>query len=664
MYRSRVLVHRRTLSSNVPGLVIAVAVAACAPGEQLAPPGPGTTGEQAAAVTSCGAPTVIAPLSGQSVGAQLRVRTRATDCQTATKCYLDSHEPAVASGGPGDLDAPFSVSTSGAHHVSCNSWDASGIVYVSSSTNFNVIDCGPPAILSPVPDEQVGTSVRVETSPPGCIGTTKCYLDNRAPAVITGTGPIVQTIAVSPGAHSISCNGWDSSGVVYVSAGTPFTVAGSTGTCTSTVPIASITGHNTSANAAYNQSNFGANFGTSTWISQAGATMAVDPSKMDLSLNPITPGHVSNVDVHTLIPSRPDLRWFAHATPWFGPSNHINIGINSNTDAYISAMLTDMINRGFDGVVVDWYGQGGFVDQATLLIQQHLRAIPSNTFKLIIMVDKGVPNLSQSVLSSQISYLRSQYFGDPDYEKEGGKAVLMFFGVDEALGDAAMAAVKSSNGSDQVWVQEGTGKLSQAWDDQAFDWTHPFHDGPSASDPYNLAAVSGFYSSIAASSKQAFGAMTPGFNGMLTKSVSWSMGKYLPRGEGACLVAWGNKINAVIPANVTRMQMVTWSDWEEGTQVETGVENDAAVQAAVSGTTLSWSVATGTGDESTIDHYEIYASSDGTSAFDLGSVPRGTRAFDLGASCLGSGAYQVGVVAAGRPMIRDHASSWIAYTAP
>ena len=45
-------------------------------------------------------------------------------------------------------------------------------------------------------------------------------------------------------------------------------------------------------------------------------------------------------------------------------------------------------------------------------------------------------------------------------------------------------------------------------------------------------------------------------------------------------------------------------------------------------------------------------------------VPRGTCAFDLGASCLGSGAYQVAVVAVGRPMMRDHASSWIACTAP
>ena len=69
-------------------------------------------------------------------------------------------------------------------------------------------------------------------------------------------------------------------------------------------------------------------------------------------------------------------------------------------------------------------------------------------------------------------------------------------------------------------------------------------------------------------------------------------------------------------------------------------------------------------DESTIDHYEIYASPDGNSAFDLGGVAAGARSFDLAASCLGSGSYQVAVVAVGKAMIRDHASAWRPYTAP
>src|SRR6266550_2289136 len=124
------------------------------------------------------------------------------------------------------------------------------------------------------------------------------------------------------------------------------------------VTLASLTNHNTSAYAAYNQGNFAANFGTTTWVNQNGTTMPVDPTKMDESLNPITPGHVSKTDVHTLIPSRPDLRWFAHATPWFGTASHISIGLTNNTTSYVAAMITDMKNRGFNGVVIDWYGQG------------------------------------------------------------------------------------------------------------------------------------------------------------------------------------------------------------------------------------------------------------------------------------------------------------------
>src|SRR3984885_2216613 len=112
------------------------------------------------------------------------------------------------------------------------------------------------------------------------------------------------------------------------------------------VSLSSLTNHNMSAYPAYNETNFGANFGTTTWVNQNGATMPVDPTQMDESLNPITPGHVSKMDVHTLIPSRPDLRWFAHATPWFGTSSHIDIGLTNNSTSYVAAMITDMKNRG------------------------------------------------------------------------------------------------------------------------------------------------------------------------------------------------------------------------------------------------------------------------------------------------------------------------------
>lgn len=430
------------------------------------------------------------------------------------------------------------------------------------------------------------------------------------------------------------------------------------------IALSSLTNHNTSAYPAYNQANFSANFGTSTWVDQSGDMMPVDPAKMDESLNPITPGHVSKVDVHTLISSRPDLRWFAHATPWFGTSSHINIGLNCNTTAYVAAMISDMKNRGFNGVVIDWYGQGHSTDGVTQKIKDYLASIPGNTFTYIIMVDKGVQGgTGTNNLVSQIQYCQSQYFNDTNYEHEasaGGKPILMFFGVRSALGASAMADLKVETGSNMVWVEQGASYLSEPWEDQCFEWTEQFNSGVNASDPFNLAGLTRDYPAIKSSGKKAFGAMCGNFNGTLTKSVSWSMGKYLPSSNGLCVVQRAFTMNSQIPPNMTRMQWTTWSDWEEGTQVESGIENNFALTAQInSSNLLSWTIS---GDERTIDHYEIYAATNGVNAAFLGATHSAIHQTNLSAVNFPAGNYQLYVNAVAKPCIRDHMSPPVSFT--
>ncbi len=436
------------------------------------------------------------------------------------------------------------------------------------------------------------------------------------------------------------------------------------------VPLASLTNHNTSANAAYSQANFAANFGTTSWVNQNGTTIAVDPTRMDESLNPITPGHVSKTDVHTLIPRRPDLRWFAHATPWFGTSSHINIGLNNNTASYVAAMITDMKNRGFNGVVIDWYGSTDSTDGVTQKIKSYLASLTNNTFTYIIMVDKGVKGgTGTNNLQTQIQYCQNQYFTDPNYEHEpltNGMPILMFFGVRSAIGATAMAGVKAFTGGQMVWVEQGTSYLSESWEDESFQWTDEFDTGVNASDPFNLSAVTSQFTTIKNSGKKAFGAMCSQFNGTLTKSVGWSEGKYLPSSNGLCLVQRAGVINFQIPSNMTRMQWPTWSDWEEGTEVEAGIENNYAVTGLVNTSNLlSWTITAG--DERTIDHYEIYAASNGVNAAFLGSVPNGVHQTNLNQVGLAPGSYQLYIDAIGKPCIRDHLSPPVSYvisTAP
>ena len=98
--------------------------------------------------------------------------------------------------------------------------------------------------------------------------------------------------------------------------------------------------------------------------------------------------------------------------------------------------------------------------------------------------------------------------------------------------------------------------------------------------------------------------------------------------------------------------MVTWHDYEEGTEIQTGIDNCLTVSASVSGHILNWSVA----DESTLDHYTAYISADGQNLMPLGDFPVGTHSLDLSAFGFAPGTYTVFVKAVGLPSIVNQMS--------
>jgi hypothetical protein len=48
----------------------------------------------------------------------------------------------------------------------------------------------------------------------------------------------------------------------------------------------------------------------------------------------------------------------------------------------------------------------------------------------------------------------------------------------------------------------------------------------------------------------------------------------------------------------------TWNDYEEGTEIETGIDNCVNLKASIQDEKLTWTIA---GSENTIDHYTILA---------------------------------------------------------
>ncbi|HTB83607.1 MAG TPA: MBG domain-containing protein [Candidatus Sulfotelmatobacter sp.] len=445
------------------------------------------------------------------------------------------------------------------------------------------------------------------------------------------------------------------------------------------VPLLTLTNHNTSACSNYSP-HFGGlvsqNFGSTSWVDTNGDTININSNLVDMSLNPVSPGHVSHVDVHTLIPKRPDLRWFANGTCWWGegPSHHIDNGTTNTTPAYAAAMVNDLASRGFNGLIFSWYGKGDQTDTVAKNVKQYLATntvVTNFTITIMIVFGDFVGGETTNNVLNNILYCETNYFnavninGASTYENEKGHPLLMFFNVSPAyFSQSQMTTMKAQTSANTYWVQEGVGEIGDSWVNMTYLWTDNYDVGNTnwlATNPYNLNVVTNQYSTFRSNpGKQAYGAMCAHFNGTLTKSIPWSLGKYLPSGNGLCEYYRAQEINAVIPTNMTRMQWATWSDYEEGTEIELGTENYIALTTSMNGSKLSWTNTSG--DLRTVDHFDVYASTDGVnSALICSNVPTSILQTNLSLIGLPSGNYHLYVDAVGLPCIRDHLSTSVTY---
>jgi PKD repeat protein len=173
-----------------------------------------------------------------------------------------------------------------------------------------------------------------------------------------------------------------------------------------------------------------------------------------------------------------------------------------------------------------------------------------------------------------------------------------------------------------------------------------------------LAPQDAFYSVAAASSRLSFGSAYKGFNDTL---AIWGTNRFIYQGCGATWLATFNEISKFYSADhqLQGVQLVTWNDYEEGTAIESGVDNCVYLTPSISGATLNWAVAGG--DQSTIDHYTVFISSDGQNLAKLADVPSGTHSLNLAQLKLARGTYVLFVKAVGRASFQNKMSPAISY---
>jgi PKD repeat protein len=155
-----------------------------------------------------------------------------------------------------------------------------------------------------------------------------------------------------------------------------------------------------------------------------------------------------------------------------------------------------------------------------------------------------------------------------------------------------------------------------------------------------------------------YGATYKGFNDTL---AAWSQNRIMNQNCGQTWLNTWNEVGKYYSSTrqLESMQIVTWNDYEEGTEIETGIENCVTVSASASADTLSWTM---TGSQSTIDQFMVFISEDGENLMPLVEVSAGLRSVDLTQFEIAPGDYTLYVKAIGKPSMTNKMSGAVSFS--
>jgi hypothetical protein len=364
--------------------------------------------------------------------------------------------------------------------------------------------------------------------------------------------------------------------------------------------------------------------------------------------------NVSKVDIHTLLYPGASTDIYAELQPWFGDDRHMDVGYTSWDPTQVEKQLEDMQSRGVTGVVIDWYGPADPTEATTLAWLAAAEAHPG--FKVIIMIDKGAVNISpckgcnaQQTMIYLTNYILQHYAISSAYATFGGKSIITQFDLDQHF-TLDWNAIQAGTSKNIAWIFEHADGFTHALSSGSWSWV-----STTAGD-YGMPYLDKFYTTALLYPKeQAWGGVYKGFNDTL---ASWGEGRIVSQQCGGTWLETFDEINKFYDSGqqLPILQLVTWNDYEEGTEIETGIDNCTSISASIKKSTLSWTV---TGKTSRLDHYIVYFSQDGKNLVELDSLSIGTSSIDLSPFNLGHGSLYVQAI--GKPTIKNQMSPAVAY---
>lgn len=389
------------------------------------------------------------------------------------------------------------------------------------------------------------------------------------------------------------------------------------------------------------------------------------------------PGNVSHADIHPLItgfnsnsPGAPLV--FVHYLPWFCTTGsptcngHVLTGYASNSTTTVTNQVNDIVSRGFDGIVVNWYGKptgtpnsgcpNGPVhcieDETTKKVAS---ALAGTNLKLVLNYDQGSfgscgssdATCIENHIFTDFTYANTTYFANSSYLLSGSHPILQtfvaetqYFGSCTSSAPCTLATGVHCTSTTDCWQKIWTDAVTHSGDGSpdmifrdnqggiatfthvessgAYLWANPVQNDFNTYD----SGWASFYSAADThfTTQQVWGAGYKGLDHTNSAFQHDSTRIVLQK----CGTTWLNTLAypTGLSSAVPYFQLITWNDYDEGTALEAGIDNCWDVSETLpDGHTLNWSLSAAASDEpnattnattNTIDHYKVYQSTDGT----------------------------------------------------
>jgi len=403
--------------------------------------------------------------------------------------------------------------------------------------------------------------------------------------------------------------------------------------------------------------------------------------------------------------------------------NNVQTGYTANDAATVAAQAEDMKRRHLDGVIINWEGAGTSDDAAALKMQAYLDAHHCSgpqqcDLMYFIMIDgpstgyhvtsTGIPGTTGTSCSGRkggsyedcvvahlrndMCYMNGHHWGNDAYQKVNGHPIVLVFPDDQSIPttgpapswtdvwihvnewnqylptNCAKAPYNADNGTPLI-IFENTVGFTHAASSGSYYWLKPQGTDPARDQastniagPSDAGTLDHFYQAALKYPNQlVWGGAFKGFDSFLS---TWGTNRIMDQKCGQTWLASlteSNKFYTTTP--LPFLQIATWNDYNEGTEIESGIDNCYTVSAHIDSNNLVWNLDPTNSTYasiSTVSHIEIYDSRNGkdlTLAATLPASATGTYPLDS----LAPGKHQLFVRMVGKNSILNRISPAVSF---